>query len=114
MQRKPSDSVSLETVNEIFGRFDPVALGVAIGSAAGLLVCSATAYLLLLGGEVVGPNLSLLGNYLLGYGMSWAGAALGTAEAAILGYVFGWVLGGTINLIIGMHESAFWFAATLE
>ena len=37
------------------------------------------------GGVVIGPHLSLLGNYLLGYEVSWEGAVLGFFEAGAVG-----------------------------
>ena len=73
---------------------------------AGLGLFLATAVLLLRGGEPMGPRLSLLGNYFLGYEVSWAGAWLGLAEAGVLGAAFGWVLARTLNLVIGMERRA--------
>lgn len=111
---KLPERIDIETVRRVFARYDPVALGAAIGLTAALTVFAATAVLLLKGGDVVGPTLSLLGHYLIGFKVSWAGALVGTVEAGLIGFVFGWVLAALINLVIGIHESAFWFAATLE
>jgi hypothetical protein len=64
----------------------------------------ATAMLLIKGGDTVGPNLSLLGNYLLGYQVSWGGAFLGLFEAGLGGFAFGWVLASMINRVIDREE----------
>jgi hypothetical protein len=93
-----------ETLSEIFAKYDAVALGSAIGSIAGTLLFLATAILLVKGGETIGPNLSLLGNYLLGYDVSWGGAFLGLLEAGVGGFGFGWLLARLINAVIGREE----------
>jgi protoporphyrinogen oxidase len=89
-----------------FARYDPVALGAAIGLPAALSLFAATAALLLKGGEVVGPHLSLLSNYLLGFQVSWAGAAIGVVETGLGGFAFGWILAKLINATVGWHERA--------
>jgi protoporphyrinogen oxidase len=93
-----------DAMRRAFARYDPNALGAAIGSVAGLGLFLATAFLLLRGGEVVGPNLSLLGNYFLGFEVSWPGAFLGLAEAGLLGGAAGFVLGHLLNGAIGIEE----------
>ena len=74
---------------EAFAKLDTVALGLAVGIVCGTGLFLATVILLLKGGDVVGPSLSLLGHYLIGYQVTWGGALLGLIEATILGYVIG-------------------------
>ena len=93
-------------IRRAFARYDPVALGGAIGIVGGLGLFAATAVLLVRGGGPVGPNLSLLSQYLLGYTVSWPGAWLGLAEATAGGFVFGYLLARIINAVIGWHETA--------
>ena len=67
-----------DTVIEVaFAKIDSLALGVAIGVVSGLGIFMASAILLLKSGPVVGPRLSLLGNYLFGFEVTWAGAVIG-------------------------------------
>jgi protoporphyrinogen oxidase len=87
--------VILET---IFARLDPVAMGGAVGIVGGLALFLATAILLLKGGAVIGPNLSLLSHYLLGYQVTWAGAFLGLVEAGAVGFILGYVFASLRNL----------------
>jgi len=101
------DEVGEDLVRSVFARYDPVALGGALALVLGLGLFLATAILLLRGGDPVGPMLSLLGNYLLGYQVSWGGALLGMVEAALGGYVFGVVLAKIINAVISGHESVY-------
>jgi protoporphyrinogen oxidase len=95
-----------DLMREAFARYDAVALGGAVGIVAGAGLLIATAALLLRGGPVVGPNLSLLGNYLYGFEPSWRGALVGAAEAGIGGFGLGWLLGHSINWLVDRHEIA--------
>ena len=95
-----------ELMRSAFARYDPVALGGAIGATGALGLFLATALLLLKGGSRVGMNLSLLGNYLVGFNASWQGAVIGAAEAGIGGFGLGWVLAKAINVQVGWHEAS--------
>lgn len=92
--RRPAQPrLSPERVIQVaFARLDPVALGAAFGLVGGLGLFMATAFLLLRGGPSVGQNLSLLGQYLLGFTATWSGAMLGFAEAALGGFGLGYVV----------------------
>lgn len=100
-------NVTAQVIRSAFSRYDPVALGVAVGSVLAAGLGSATAVLLLKGGDVIGPNLSLLGNYLLGYTVTWKGALVGLVQTWIIGFAFGFVLAVAINVVVGWHETAF-------
>ena len=68
-----------------------MAFGIAVGSVAGLLVFLATVWLVVKGGDVVGPNLSLLGQYSLGYAVTVKGAFIGFGYASVWGFLSGWL-----------------------
>ena len=93
-----------ELIDAAFARFDPVALGMAIGLVAGLGLFLATAVLLLRGDDPLGPNLSLIGAYFLGFEVSWAGALVGLVEAGLGGFGFGWALAKLINVLVAREE----------
>jgi hypothetical protein len=95
-----------ELIRQAFARFDPVALGTALGSVAALILLSSTVALLLEGGDPVGPTLSLLGQYLTGYEVSWTGALVGFVEAGVLGFGLGLLMAKLINLLVGATESS--------
>jgi hypothetical protein len=84
-----------------FARLKPVAFGLSLGavSSAGLFL--ATAVLLLQGPQSeahdVGSHLSLLGNYLKGYDVTWAGAVVGLLWGFLLGLILGWIFASLIN-----------------
>ena len=83
------DEKERDAIEIIFSRMDPIALGIAIGVIFGGGLFSATAILLLRGGKIIGPTLSLLGHYLFGFKVGWKGAFLGLFEAGIIGFIFG-------------------------
>lgn len=72
-----------------FAKIDPFALGVAVGVVSGLGIFLASAALLLRGGSAPGPTLSLLGNYLFGFEVTWGGAVIGLFEGGLLGFAVG-------------------------
>ena len=95
---------SEDTVIEVaFAKIDPLALGVAVGVVSGLGVFMASAILLLKGGPVVGPRLSLLGNYFFGYDITWGGAFLGLLEAGVVGFAVGSLAAGLRNWALKVY-----------
>ncbi len=93
-----------ELIQQAFARFDPIALGTAVGSVAALVLLASTVALLLEGNDPLGPTLSLLGQFLTGYQVSWTGALVGFAEAGVLGFGLGWLMARTMNLLVGATE----------
>lgn len=81
-----------------FARMDPVALAIALGTLAALMLYAATAALLIKGGALVGQHLTLIGIYLPGYEVSWAGALVGAAYLWIICAVLGLMLAVLWNL----------------
>jgi len=95
-----------ERLREAFAHFDPVALGTAVGVVTGVGLFLATAILLLKGGDRIGPSLSLLSVYFLGYQVSWSGALLGWLEASIVGFALGYLMARSINLLVSAYETS--------
>jgi hypothetical protein len=58
-----------------------------------------TAWLLVKGGENVGAHLNLLGQYLIGYSVTWTGSLIGLLYGALIGALTGWSIGKLYNLI---------------
>ena len=79
-----------EIIEIAFAKLDPVAMGVAVGTVSGLLIFIATVMLVIKGGPVVGPNLSLLGNFLFGFDVTWGGSLVGLLEGGIGGFALGY------------------------
>ena len=87
-----------ELIEAAFARMDPVALGASVGLVGGAGLFLATIILLFKGGEVVGPTLLLLSNYLIGFNVSWTGSFIGLVEATGGGFVLGYLFASLRNL----------------
>jgi len=74
----------------VFPKLDRLAFGFAVATAAGALLGMATLWLVLQGGDAVGPNLQLLSQYFPGYQVSVGGSLIGLAYALITGFIIGW------------------------
>src|SRR5262245_8004653 len=80
------DHVSDELISAAFAKLDPLALGIAVGTVIGLGLLLLTVVLLFKGGEVIGPNLSLLGIYFPWFATTRSGAFVGMIEGGIFGF----------------------------
>lgn len=78
-------------------RLNSKAWGVATGLLAGLGLFIATIVLVIKGGPVVGPHLSLLSLYLPGYRVTTIGAFIGFVYLFVLGYALGRLIGYVYN-----------------
>ena len=76
---------------DIDAKLDPLALGVAVGVVSGVAIFMATVILLIKGGLVVGPTLSLLGHFLYGFEVTWGGALVGFLEGGLGGFAIGYL-----------------------
>jgi hypothetical protein len=74
-------------------------LGVVIGVLFSLLIFVATNWLVIKGGPVVGPNLSLLGQYFIGYKVSFVGSLIGSLYGFLFGYVSGVLIAWVYNRV---------------
>jgi hypothetical protein len=77
------------------------AFGMATGLVAAIGVFLATAIYLLRNPEP-GFDLGLLAQYFAGYSVSWRGAFIGAAWAGFSGFVLGWFLAFSRNLLVGV------------
>lgn len=81
-------------------RLNARAWGVAFGLVLGLGLFLATNILVLRGGEVVGPHLSLLGVFLPGYRVTFLGSLVGFVYLFVIGYGLGRLIGEVYNRLV--------------
>ena len=81
-------------------RLEAVVQGVAWGLVAGLSLFLATNFLVLKGGRVVGPHLSLLRQFFIGYEVSFVGSLIGFAYAFGCGFVAGYLVSLVYNRVV--------------
>src|SRR5882724_6442558 len=67
-------------------RLNATVQGVVTGLIAGLTVFIATNWLIIKGGPVVGPHLALLGQFFIGYRVTFVGSLIGFAYGFVLGF----------------------------
>ncbi|HEU4370166.1 MAG TPA: hypothetical protein VFV05_18230 [Methylomirabilota bacterium] len=85
-------------------RLNAMVQGIVVGLLAGTLIFIATNWLVLKGGPVVGPHLSLLNQFFIGYQVSFRGSLIGFAYGSVLGFVIGYVIAAVYNLAAGARE----------
>jgi hypothetical protein len=78
--------------------------GVVVGLLAGLAIFAATNWLILKGGDVVGPHLALLGQFFIGYRVSFFGSLIGFAYGFGIGYVCGYLAARLYNEIVRFRQ----------
>ena len=105
--QQPSVPVRLQpafdrAVLKTLARMDKLAFATAIGTVSGMSILIATFWLLIKGGEVVGPNLALLREYFLGYTVTVGGAFVGFGYSFFWGFFFGWLFAYLRNLVVGI------------
>lgn len=79
--------------------------GLATGFVAGLAVFIATNWLVLKGGAVVGPHLALLGQFFIGYRVTFIGSLIGFAYAFAGGYLVGYFVARMYNVFAGRRDA---------
>ena len=80
------------------------ALGLVLGLLCGLAVFVATNWLVIKGGEPVGPHLQLLSQYFIGYRVSFLGSFIGFAYGFTLGTLCGAFIGWIYNKIAAFRD----------
>jgi hypothetical protein len=79
-------------------------LGLTLGILSALAIFVATNWLLIKGGERVGPHLRLLGEYFPGYRITFGGSLIGAAYAFGVGAILGGSIGWIYNRIAGWRN----------
>jgi hypothetical protein len=75
-------------------------LGFIFGVVGALSIFVATNWLVLKGGEIVGPHLGLLSQFFIGYSVTFTGSFIGAAYAFVLGYLSGLFIGWIYNAVV--------------
>ena len=78
--------------------------GMASGLLAGLGLFAATLWLVFKGGEVQGPHLALLGQYFIGYRVTFVGRLIGMVYGFATGFGSGWFLAVTYNTLVRLRK----------
>lgn len=104
----PSDAAGLsaeQIVEAAFARLDAVALGAAFGVTGAIGLLLVTAVVLLNGNAAVIDKLTLLSQYLIGYGVDWKRLWVGVAEIAAGGFALGYTTARLRNRVLGGYAA---------
>jgi hypothetical protein len=83
-----------------FAPIHKTALGAASGVVLGGIIFLMTAFLLIKGGQRVGANLMLTGQYFFGYTVTWMGSLIGLAWGFAVGFLVGWSFALVRNSVV--------------
>ena len=98
-ERNQGQATDEERVLSGILRLNAKVLGFALGLILGLAVFIATNWLVIKGGDPVGPHLQLLSQYFIGYRVSFLGSLIGFAYGFALGTISGAFMGWLYNRI---------------
>ena len=79
-------------------------VGLAFGLIGGLVIFLATNWLIIKGGDRVGPHLILLSQYFIGYKVTFLGSIIGAAYGFTLGTICGGLMGWIYNKIAAFRQ----------
>lgn len=95
MNRTPASPAERAEIRIAVARLRAGILALAGGLVAGSGLAFATAWLVVRGGDTVGPHLGLLGHFFPGYTVSWPGVVVGF----LYGFASGAALGGFVGAL---------------
>ena len=99
------NKMSLESLVSIrLMQLNATVQGVATGLVAGLGIFIATNWLIIKGGPVVGPHLALLGQFFIGYRVTFVGSLVGFAYCFVLGFGVGYGVARMYNWLADVRQ----------
>ena len=101
-----SDELQIESlVLTRLQRLNAVVNGVVLGLVTGSIIFLATLWLVIKGGRVVGPNLSLLGQFFFGYQVTVAGSFVGFGYGFLIGFLLGYSIATVYNWVADLRQT---------
>jgi hypothetical protein len=92
-------------------RLNATVHGIVTGTVAGAAIFIATNWLIFKGGPVgpdgeviIGPHLALLGQFFIGYRVTFVGSLIGVAYGFVSGFVVGYFVSRTYNWVADLRE----------
>ena len=92
-------------------RLNATVQALVVGIVAGLIIFVATNWLVLKGGHigpegerVVGPHLSLLSQFFIGYRVTFLGSLVGFAYGFVSGFLVGYFVATVYNWVVDLRE----------
>ena len=99
-----TDDAEEELLEQAVLRINGTVLGIVFGIILGLLIFIITNWLVIKGGEVVGPHLALLGQFFIGYKVTFLGSLIGMAYGFITGFLVGFLIAWVYNAVVAIKN----------
>ncbi|HKZ80631.1 MAG TPA: hypothetical protein VJ124_20315 [Pyrinomonadaceae bacterium] len=96
---EPEDETELILERAVL-RLNGNILGLVLGIIAGISLFLATNFLILKGGEDIGPHLALLSQFFPFYSVTFIGSLVGLLYGFVCGYVAGFIIAALYNLVV--------------
>lgn len=93
-----------QVISSAIARLRAGIMAIVCGLLAGSGLAAATVWLVIRGGPNVGQHLVLLGNYLPGYSVTWPGAMLGFVYGVVLGGAAGYLTAWIYNRFVDLRH----------
>lgn len=106
MEKSRENTDDIAELSHLVVRIQAGVLALVFAVIGGFGVFLMTAWLLVKGGQNVGSHLQLLGQYFIGYSVSWTGSMIGFLYGAFIGGVVGWCTAKLYNLIARARQSS--------
>ena len=105
MTLRPPTKDEVRAIRATVARLRAGIMALVFGVAGGTAISIATLWLVIRGGEQVGPHLGLLSNYFPGYTVTWSGSIVGFFYGALVGALFGWAMAWIYNRVASRRGS---------
>lgn len=89
-----------ELLRQAVLRLNGHVLGFVLGIIGALGIFAATNWLVIKGGDQIGPHLGLLDQFFIGYSVTFVGSLVGAAYFFITGYAAGLIIGWIYNAVV--------------
>jgi hypothetical protein len=86
-------------------RLNALVQGLVTGLLGGLAIFVATNLLILKGGPVVGPHLALLGQFFIGYRVTFLGSLIGFTYGFATGFCLGYFMATVYNRMVARRST---------
>ncbi len=86
-------------------RLNAIVSGIVTGLISGGILFIATIWLVIKGGEVVGPHLALLGQFFAGYRVTYFGSVVGFFYGFITGFIIGFTVAILYNWLLRVKKA---------
>ena len=93
-----------EIIRKAVVRLNGHIIGFVIAMLGAIAIFVATNWLVLKGGDAVGPHMGLLGQFLIGYSVTFVGSLIGAAYLFVIGYACGLFIAWIYNWVVSLRH----------